>query len=493
MRLLSSFKRLVYLTHRWTGVFACLLMTLWFISGITMLFVGYPKLTPDERLAALPPLSLVSCCAPVQQTWEQADKLVLSTVAGQTSYLLSSGKQVAPERLSAIDGQAMLADPATILQSARQFLPGVGARYVGLLTEDKWTHARSLDPHRPLHIVEMEDASRTRLYLSSHTGQVVLDAPRAQQTWNYIGAWLHWLYVFRDTSVDPGWHWLLVVLSAIGTLSALSGMLAGLWRWRFKGRYKSGSRSPYRAPSAYWHHLLGLAFSGFLFAWILSGLASMNPLGIFSPQHETLNVSAMQGSSSLPERLRHPAPMLFALVRDGFQANELEWRHLAGHPYVLARSADNRTRIVVEHNNRLQSLERLPDAWLLSGAAHLLPQGIAHQEWMTRYDAHYYARQAEAMNGAAQRRLPVWRLSFSDPAQTQVYLDPYTGDIVLSTDTSKREGRWWFNLLHSWDLPGMLDWPLTRLFVLIALSLGGLGICLTSCVIAWKRLRLVFR
>jgi hypothetical protein len=31
-------------------------MLLWFVSGMVMLFIGYPKLTPGERLAALPVL-----------------------------------------------------------------------------------------------------------------------------------------------------------------------------------------------------------------------------------------------------------------------------------------------------------------------------------------------------------------------------------------------------------------------------------------------------
>ena len=45
-----TFKRLLYQLHRWTGIAACVLMLLWFVSGMVMLFVGYPKLTPWERL-----------------------------------------------------------------------------------------------------------------------------------------------------------------------------------------------------------------------------------------------------------------------------------------------------------------------------------------------------------------------------------------------------------------------------------------------------------
>ena len=49
-------KRWLYLIHRWAGIVLCLFFAMWFISGVVMMYVGYPKLTPQERLAHLPPL-----------------------------------------------------------------------------------------------------------------------------------------------------------------------------------------------------------------------------------------------------------------------------------------------------------------------------------------------------------------------------------------------------------------------------------------------------
>ena len=43
-------KRYLYLTHRWLGITLCLFMAMWFFSGLVMMYVGYPKLTPAERL-----------------------------------------------------------------------------------------------------------------------------------------------------------------------------------------------------------------------------------------------------------------------------------------------------------------------------------------------------------------------------------------------------------------------------------------------------------
>ena len=49
-------KRWLYLVHRWLGVLLCAFFAMWFLSGVVMMYVGYPKLTQAERLMNLPPL-----------------------------------------------------------------------------------------------------------------------------------------------------------------------------------------------------------------------------------------------------------------------------------------------------------------------------------------------------------------------------------------------------------------------------------------------------
>jgi len=46
----------LYWTHRWLGIGGCLLFVMWFVSGVVMMYVGYPNLTDEERLAGLSPL-----------------------------------------------------------------------------------------------------------------------------------------------------------------------------------------------------------------------------------------------------------------------------------------------------------------------------------------------------------------------------------------------------------------------------------------------------
>ena len=43
-------KPVLFSVHRWLGIGMCLLLTLWFASGIVMMYVEYPQLTDAERL-----------------------------------------------------------------------------------------------------------------------------------------------------------------------------------------------------------------------------------------------------------------------------------------------------------------------------------------------------------------------------------------------------------------------------------------------------------
>jgi len=357
-------RRILYLIHRWTGIAMCALMALWFVSGMVMLFVGYPKLTPAERLAALPPLAAGCCIEPAQALARShhpaaVQAITLTSIAGRAHYQLLEQDGRTTQLDAATGALAPKPDTQAAVAAARMFKPGVPARYAGLVEEDRWTHSRGLNPHRPLHVVELDDDAATRVYVSSATGQVMLDAPRAERYWNFAGAWLHWLYMLRQQNTDPVWTWTLIGLSAVGVLSAVTGMANGMQRWRFKGRYKSGARTPYRDFAMRWHHVLGLAFGLVLCTWMFSGLMSMNPLGVFNARGARPDAAAMQGGSPASVRLAQPVAQVLALLHtQSFKPRELEWRVLGGEPFIVARDGHNDTRIVAAGGHGLSPAKR---------------------------------------------------------------------------------------------------------------------------------------
>ena len=59
--------RYLHLLHRWLGI--GLFVLLWFLSGLVMLFVGYPKLTQTERLRHLELIKLQQVKLNAAQAW----------------------------------------------------------------------------------------------------------------------------------------------------------------------------------------------------------------------------------------------------------------------------------------------------------------------------------------------------------------------------------------------------------------------------------------
>ncbi len=278
-------KRWMYLVHRWLGVLLCAFFAMWFLSGVVMMYVGYPKLTQAERLAHLPPLR--SAMLGPARLLEPADALARAGLAGPLQDLrlavASGGRAVylvvpaaptgdtaprprrapAPVVIDAITGeQLQRVDATRAIASARAFAQETNPSidYQGTIDEDAFTHSRALDAHRPLHRLHLGDSAGTVVYVSGTTGEVVRDAPLQERAWNYAGAWIHWLYPFRGNVFNDYWTDIVNWLSIAGIVLTVTGTVVGVLRWRFRGRYKTGARTPYRGFMMRWHHVFGLVF-----------------------------------------------------------------------------------------------------------------------------------------------------------------------------------------------------------------------------------------
>ncbi|XLZ72157.1 PepSY domain-containing protein [Massilia sp. SR12] len=489
-------KRLLYLVHRWLGVILCAFFAMWFISGVVMMYVGYPKLTDAERLRHLPVLAadaplLAPLLAP-QQALSGAglagplkELRLAAASGGQPAYFATpQGKGSATVAIDAVSGARLPAtDEARALATAAAFAaPGTSLRYLGAVGEDAFTHSRALDAHRPLHRVELGDADETLLYISGRTGEVVRDATHSERLWNYAGAWIHWLYPFRGNVFDRYWTDIVNWLSIAGIAMALSGTLVGIMRWRFSRPYRSGARTPYQGFMR-WHHIGGMLFALTTITWIFSGLMSMNPWRIFDSGAAPLRMEALEGdASSLAAADVAPATLLAAA---GGGVRELRWTRAQGRVVVQTYAGGGKPLLLDGHT--AQALQLDPVA-LRTAAAQLVPARMARIELQTAYDLYYYSRDAHTMSGGSVKPLPVLRAEFADAQASWVYIDPHTGAVVGRNDSGKRTSRWLFAMLHSWDwLPLLERRPLWDM-LLILLSLGGAVMSITGVVIGWRRL-----
>ncbi|MDP1612504.1 MAG: PepSY domain-containing protein [Sulfuritalea sp.] len=514
MRIMSVAKRWLYIAHRWTGIVVCLFMALWFVSGVVMMYVGYPKLTPLERLARLPQLSLAdACCISPQQALQAAREALPEMHAGHEPAGRTKGADTLPElklamlgdtpywlvsdgrnrqtSIKAATGEAIAQfDAAHALSMAKTFAPASHPSLMEVVRQDIFTVSRGLDHHRPLFRIALNDVDGTELYVSSRTGEVIRDSTRLERGWNYLGSILHFFYPLKGELFDKWRSDIIIYTSLVGTVLALLGVWVGVLRWRFKGRFASGSRSPYRNPWMRWHHISGLIFGVVTLTWVLSGMLSLNPWKIFESAAPKLNQRAFAGVGL--DRARFVLSPREAIARAGFPVREIGVRLFDGHAYYLLRAANGHTGLIAaeDASATTKPMDMMPEAALLAAAAKLIPEHeIVRVTRLTDYDNYYYGRQPHNMSGHIERRLPALRVEYDDPGHTWVHLDPYTANVFNRLDDTSRLRRWLFNFLHSFDLRGFVDsrplWDVT----LILLSIGGFVLCGSGVVIGWRRLR----
>ncbi|HEC59941.1 MAG TPA: PepSY domain-containing protein [Methylophaga sp.] len=483
--------RLLFLWHRWFGIGLCIFMALWFISGIVMLYIGYPKLTPTEHLNALPELSITSNYIDVdiaqRNTGQSIEpkSITLSSIAGAPFYLFKY-PNLPSIAINALSGERVeKINEQQALNSARAFYNQPDARYLGLIDKDAWTQSTGLDDERPFHVVKINDKAQRLLYISSHNGQIVRDATFNERSWGWVGAWLHWIYPLRSM---PWWADLIIYLSLIATLMSMLGQFLGIKRWRFKAQYKSGSHSPYRKGFARWHHIFGLLFGFILIAWVFSGLMSMRPWDILKSRSQLPVEQFQNGRLS---NINSPLPtqeLLTKLNDSGFHPRELSWHKVDGQFWLTAYNSEGHTRIIPLFGSAEISTE-MPLNTILSGLKNIAPLSTMQYEWIRKYDFYYFSRETQSMYGSRTRPLPILRVKFSDPAETWLHVDPASGTILDNKDQRQRIDRWLFNLLHSWDWQLLLERPLLRELLMIIFSLGGLTISISGIVLGWRRVQ----
>ena len=216
--------RALILLHRWLGVVFCLFFAMWFASGIVMHFVPFPALTQAERFVGLVPIDLAHVAH------GPADAVGASGIAGATRvrllrrsdglvYLVSARHAVKAVRAADLADGAVTSGPVALAiamdYARRSQLAASDAHVLALTSYDQWTLSSGFDLHRPLYRVALNDNLGTELYVSSATGEVVLDTTRQERLLNYMGSVAHWIYPTALRSHQAAWSLLLWWLSLL--------------------------------------------------------------------------------------------------------------------------------------------------------------------------------------------------------------------------------------------------------------------------------------
>src|SRR5260370_20030601 len=195
--------------HRYLGIAVGILMLVWFASGIVMMYVGFPRLTKQERLSALAPIPWQACCRVAdglipddQQFYRvQVENLLGVPVLRlrrppRPDAVIDLAEGVGVRRFDTADARAIALDTVTRIAG-----PAAVAS-AATIDEDQWT-IRRYHPDRPVHPFTFDDPERSTIYVSSTSGQIVLRTTSTQRFWNWLGAIPHSFYLTALRSHAP--------------------------------------------------------------------------------------------------------------------------------------------------------------------------------------------------------------------------------------------------------------------------------------------------
>jgi hypothetical protein len=473
--------RALVLVHRWLSIPFSLLFVMWFASGIVMHFVPFPDLTGAERFGGLPVLDLSQVThspaeAAAASDLERVRRVRLWQRSDGTVYLVSAAAGIKALRagdLSAADvhSERMAVEIASEHARSRG-LDAARATFVEVADYDQWTVPNGFDSHRPLYRVALNDSAGTELYVSSRTGEVVLDAQRWERAWNYVGSVVHWIYPTRLRKNWMAWNVTVWWLSLVAVVAALSGAIVGLLRFKIEQRRLT---SPYRGWHA-WHHWLGLICTIFVMTWIVSGWLSMD--------HGRIFPTGSLGESEADRIAGEPAwneLTLTVLMSVPPGTREIEWFAFGGDIYQRERTGVSSQQLSLAASapyGPLRAILRVDEVMAVISRA---TDGCASTAVVKPNDDYPFVSEiADA---------PVYRSICGD---AWYHIDGASGANLEKLDSPRRLYRWLYRALHTLDFPVLMAHPNLRVTAVVILCALGIALSTTGVVVGWRRLRIQF-
>lgn len=479
----------VMLTHRWIGIFACLICVVWCVSGIALIYIVEPKVMDAEYLASLNAIDFsavhvdpaAALAASGVKTFPKRMRLEMS--GGRPVYFISDWNENQPAVFADTGEKITRVDAARALAVARDYTHSDRPTYIGLVDSDRWTFKRGFDGAfagmnadalRPFHLIALHDDVDRQIYVSARNGAVPMDTSAHDRFWSWFARVPHLIELPIERSIARPWRQFFLWSTALTTALGALGLLLGLLRLSPRGRYAEHRVTPFRGWML-WHQFLGLAGGITLFAWTTTAWIYMHPNQWLDPStHSATTMQRYVGhtAATFPlsaARLGRIAPK--AAIFTGFS-----W--LAGKPLAWFGFKDGH---IASFDGATGAPITLSEQTLVNSAKLIVPGApVTHAELRTSPDRYWHSFKGDV------RKLPMFRVEFADAKGTWLHLDPATGELMQTKTAADRTYFLFFNEIHKFDFYWFKE-PYRQIAVWILMLLAT-AISLTGVVIGWKHL-----
>lgn len=483
-------RRLLFTIHRVLGTALSILFLMWFISGIVLIYHGYPRFKQQEAITLSAPINrqnlpdIDSLAARLESHGvKSSNKMELSlqtTLTGETYFSLKVDKD---EINMLPSGEALpqpRIDTAYLHKVAKLWSPATVQRIDTLQDLDQWTPFSRLHDDLPFYRIKMNEDGRY-IYVSSKTGKIITDNTRSERLWAYLGAIPHWIYFTGLRQNAELWSKVVIWLSALGCFMVLTGLYAGIDVYlRTRSKKLRGLTSPYKKRRYRWHHLLGTLGGLFIFTWIFSGMMSLAelPSWVTGVPKDKPRIS-MEGNV-VP--LQHYEVAYQPWLSLNGDAKKITWRYFNGHPFYEIERGNEKTDYIDAITGANLNISREEVVAAVQKYYGKTPKSF---DLMKHYDGYYQDRKGRLP-------LPVYKITLDDDYNTTIYFDPATADTRV-VDRSSRMNSWAYSKLHRLNFTILTHYPVVWTIVMWTLLLAGAVVSATGVWLGIDYLRRLFR
>lgn len=437
---MSPVNRTIFSLHRVSGTVIAVFFLMWFVTGLVLIYKGYPRLDEAEARArmealpkALPPLDGLPDSTTNLSVRQFQRQTLLSYSVGDTDTVMSADST--PVRK---------VDFNTSLEVARRWVNAPVSRVDTLHERQQWILYSRYEKQLPIYRFHFDDGNDTQLYVASKTARPLQLTDRSSRFWAWVGAIPHKLYfpcIRKDVDV---WKFWITFGASLCLLASLTGLYAGIHVWR-KHRHSTGKWSnPFREKWLRWHFAIGMAFAIPLIAWSVSGIFSMQrvPKWLVPMKGDYFfDYSTMWGEGTLPLSDYHlDYRMLAARYPD---LKQVEWSRYGGIPVYTVTAGDR--EMLIDASGSLPKELHIPASEVLAGMRRLHGNDVGIKiEVLDRYDDLYYSVRDDDP-------LPVYKVSVANDEHDLYYVDPRSGHVTY-LNTNKIWRKFLFSGIHYLNL-----------------------------------------
>ncbi len=468
-------KKLFFQTHKITGAIMSLMCLVWFLTGIILIFTGYPHASREKRFLHLETFTtteIQNLQAP-DSTFKGSVKL--EKYLGQPVYRVSSGRKaqkvynaqsLQPIKAFTIGQADQLASSYTQSTSSKILITNKLDQWV------PWSYYKTL---LPFYKCYMNDDAHTVVYVSQKTGSIIQKTTRKERWIAYFSAIPHWVYFVSLRNQMGLWKTIMIILSVLGLLASISGIIVGIYRKKKK------SITPYKKFNYKWHHIFGYFFGVFVFTFILSGLISITNIpdwmvGVSKKEKITWDqkLDLTKNNSITPSAI-------YKALKNKEGIRRIEWKTIFNTPYYLVYYNDYQ---VPEAYCLKNGYIQLAKAYELSDVKNQTYEkfGKYNPEVSIQngYDNYYSSN--------AMLYIPpiAYKIVVNDDAKTWLYINPETGEEILRYNKNKRVRRWLYRALHTFNFKLLKEMDWLRKTLLIIVSIAGIIISYTGLILSKK-------